>query len=103
VYGPGRGDSNAKNSLNSARLDNMGENFIVVDVMLLRKTTTSPTRFVVRETTIGMTFLMKDPFSRDNVSTSRSWNKLPGIILKQRMKLFFHCSRPIRINKSRFI
>jgi hypothetical protein len=90
-------------STNGARLDNGGENFIVVNAMLLKKTSADPTGFIARERTIGVKFLAKHPFARNNIGITRRRNELPGLVGEQSLKFFVHGSSPIMIEKSKFI
>jgi hypothetical protein len=73
------------------------ESFIVVNAVLMRKTATNPASFIARETTVGVEFLTKNPLTRNDVSTRRSRNKLPGVILKKGRKLISHGSSPISV------
>jgi hypothetical protein len=95
VNRPRRRDNYTKNYANGAGLNNKREGFIVVNAMLLRKTTTNPASFIARKTTIGVEFLSKNPLTGDNVCTRRVRNELPGIILKKSRKLLAHGSSPI--------
>jgi hypothetical protein len=56
-------DGDAKNSVNSAGFDNRGESLIIIDAVLLRVTTTDPSSFVACETSIGIKFVSKNPFT----------------------------------------
>jgi hypothetical protein len=65
---------NAKDSANGARFYDRREGFIIVYTVLLRETPTNPTSFIPRESTIGVKFLSKDPFTRNYIGIGRTWN-----------------------------
>jgi hypothetical protein len=60
---PGRRDDDAKNSVNSAGLDNWRGSLIIIDVVLLRVTTTYPSSLIMGKTPIRIKFMAKNPFA----------------------------------------
>lgn len=100
---PRRGNSKTKNNTNSAWFNNRRKSLIKVNTMLLGETTTHPTSFVTSESAIGMKFMTKNPFARNNVNTRRFGNKSPCIILLKSFKFIAHSRKPERVKKSSLI
>jgi hypothetical protein len=71
---PGRRDGDAKNSVNSAGLDNWRESLIIIDAVLLRVTTTYPSSLITCKTPIRIKFMAKNPFARDYIYIGRTRN-----------------------------
>jgi phage-related protein len=74
VNRPLRRDGYTQDSANGDGLNNRRESFIIVNAMLLRKTTTNPASFIARKTTVGVEFLTKNPLTRNDVCTRRARN-----------------------------
>jgi hypothetical protein len=66
--GPRRRDSDAKYSTNSAGFDNWRESLIIIDVLMLRVTTTYPSSLITCKTSIRIEFVSKNPFARYYIS-----------------------------------
>jgi hypothetical protein len=77
--------------------------FIIINTMLLRITTTDPTSFVIRKTSIGVNFLMKTHLPDKMLMLEGRGTSLPGVVLKESIELTVHGSGPIGIEKSGFV
>jgi hypothetical protein len=78
---PCGGDKNVKKSVNGGRLNNRGR-FHRNKYRVANNNHGTPIELCNRQDYITMKLLTKNPFSRDNIGTSGTRNKLPGVVLK---------------------
>src|SRR4051812_34434925 len=64
---PRRRHNNAKDSTNSAGIDNWRESLIIINVVLLRVTTAYPSSLITCKTSIGIKFVTNNPFTGDYI------------------------------------
>ena len=86
--------------MDGGRFDNRAERLVVIDVVLLRKTTNDPPCFVMGKKAINMVLVLEDPLASDHISTWWSRYKMPGAIVEERLVLVGHGRPPIRIRHS---
>lgn len=64
---PRLGGSQRENNRNGCWFDHETKSLIKISVGFFRKTTNYPTSLVTSKTTIGMKFMTKDTFTKDNI------------------------------------
>lgn len=71
--------------------------------MLLRVPTTNTSSFVVRQRSVGVKLVTKNPLTRNNISTRRTWDERPCVVKKEGIIFIFHGLEPVGIKKGGFI
>ena len=99
MYRPGARSGNAEDDANGSRFDNRTERLVVVDVVLLRKTTNDPPGFMASERAISTIFVLEDPLAGDDVGTWRSGYETPCAIIHERLVFVGHRRAPIWIGQ----
>ena len=99
VNRPGTGCGNAEYRSYGGRFDNRAKRLVVIDVVLLRKTTNVPPGFMTGEGAISMILVLEDPLAGDNISPRWSRYEAPGAIIHERLVLFMHRSPPIGVGQ----
>jgi hypothetical protein len=89
-----------KNDADGGRFNDGTESLVEVNARLLCETTNNPTCLVASKRSIGIEFVMKDPFATDDVSTGRGRDESPGLVLEKSVIFFLHGLAPRGITKS---
>jgi hypothetical protein len=84
---PRAGDGKLQNELDGSLFDNWTESLVIVKVRTLRVATNDPTCFVAGKPAIRVKLLPKDPLPGDNISTRRTRNKGPGVLVEKSLVL----------------
>jgi len=99
MYLPGARSGDAEDDADGSRFNNRTECLVVVDVVLLRKTTNDPPGFMASERAISTIFVLEDPLAGDDVGTWRSGYETPCAIIHERLVLVGHRCVPISIGQ----
>jgi hypothetical protein len=88
------------NQMNCGRLDNRAESLTIINTMLLSKTTSHQTSFVLINGTIRLVLCFEHPLAANNIDPGRTRNKNPSVILTKGRELIGHSGTPGRFRKS---
>jgi hypothetical protein len=76
------------------------EGFIEVNAWLLGEPANDPTSFMTGKSAIGIVFVVKNPFTGNDVSTWWRRNESPGVIVHEFIVLLLHGLTPGRIRSA---
>jgi hypothetical protein len=96
---PSGGGSDAEEDADGGRLDNQIERLVVVNVVLLRKTTNDPPSLMIGKGAISMILVLEYPLASDDISPRRSRYEAPGAIIHERLVFFVHRRPPIWVGQ----
>ena len=96
---PGGRSGDAEDDTDGGRFDNRAECLVVVDAVLLRKTTDYPPGFMTSKRAISTILVLKDPLACDDIGTRRSRYEALGAIGHERLVFFGHRRPPIWVGQ----
>lgn len=79
----GMRNGNAEDGADGRWLDHRTEGLVVVYPMLLRKPADNPLSLVTSQGTIGVVFMLVNPFAEHHISSWRPGNQLPSVIINE--------------------
>jgi len=100
MYVPGARSGDAEDDADGSRFNNRTECLVVVDVVLLRKTTNDPPGFMASERAISTILVLEDPLAGDDVGTRQSGYEAPCAIIHERLVFIGHRCVPVWIGQS---
>jgi hypothetical protein len=89
-----------KKSVHSGHMGNRGKSLIIITSLLLLRTTSHKTRFVVLRRSIRASLHLVDPLACDGTNTGRRRDKIPGACTLKHNKLLGHDKLPFRMTHS---
>jgi hypothetical protein len=98
MNGPRARDSQGEHGVVHCRLDHQAEGLIVVDTGSLGEAAKDPSSLLFQRV-VRAELLLKKPFVSGEVGANGARDKVPGVVVDQGSKFFFHGTVPVRIDK----
>lgn len=99
VYHPRSGCGNAENNSDGHQFQDWAECLVVVDAVQLREAMNHPSCLVASKRANRVEFMFENPLASYHISTRRSREKSPGVIVDQGLVLIHHSCSPVLISK----
>jgi hypothetical protein len=98
VKWPATGRDDTQDGPDDGWFDNWTEGLIIVNTSLLVVDADNPAGLVMGKNTVRVVLKCEDPFDCHNIGTRRSRNKMPCVIVDERLVLLNHCCTSVQVS-----
>jgi hypothetical protein len=99
VKRPATGHGSTQDSLNSRWFDNQIEGLVVIDASLLIVAADHLASLMTGRSTVGVVLEREDPLAQHNISTKRSRDETPCVVVDKSLVLLSHCRMPVCVSQ----